>query len=97
MPKYKRVKRGGKDVVVVEQEAIVQIPMLRQNREQYVAERDRFQAMIDETDEMISEVAAVAPDLLAAADKANGVKTPPKSRQQKRATKRKSGKKRRAG
>jgi len=98
MPKYKRVKRDGQDVVVIEHESVINIALLRQNLAQFVAQRDEANENIRQTEEMISEVEAVAPDLLEAADKANGVKTPPKSRQRKRAAKRKGDKARkRAG
>jgi hypothetical protein len=94
MAKFKRVKRDGKDVVVVEQEAVVNIHVLRKNHAEYKQKRDEFQRMMNETEEFISEVEAIAPDLLEEADKANGLEPLPKSRQRKRSAKRKVDRKR---
>jgi chaperonin cofactor prefoldin len=93
------VKRDGKDVVVIEHESVIQVELLRQNLASFLAQRAEIDANIRQTEEMISEVEAIAPDLLEAAAKAAGLSPIPKSRQRKRATKRKNdkAKKRRAG
>ncbi len=93
MPKFKRVKRNGKDVVVMEYESVVNIDALRANLAEFTRQEQEAAANRRQTEDVLSEVEALAPDLLEESDRRLGLSPmAKKSRQQKRASKRRGAK-----
>lgn len=70
--KYLRKKINGVDCVAIEYEAVVNIGQLRANLEQFKIEAAIANKKVQETEEMLKQVAMLAPDLLAAHDAASG-------------------------
>jgi hypothetical protein len=75
--KYKRTKVNGIDCVAIEYDAVVNIGQLRSNLEQFKIEAAIANKKVQETEEMLEQVATLAPDLLAAHDAISGRPTPP--------------------
>jgi len=68
--RYRRTNLNGVDCVVVQYEAVVNIGQLRANLAQFKIEEAVARKKILETELMLAQVEALAPDLLAASDAA---------------------------
>jgi len=70
--RYQRATLNGVECVVVTYDAIVSIGQLRANLERFKIEEALAHKKVQETEEMLAQVAVLAPDLLAASDAHRG-------------------------
>jgi len=70
--RYRRTNLNGVDCVVVQYEAVVNIGQLRANLAQFKLEEAIAHRKVQETEEMLAQVEALAPELLAAVDAVRG-------------------------